>query len=276
MKTSPNSPYRVLCKLLIALAIFAGSNTASAQIIYQYASPAGFETLADDTPTNFTFVVGGGLSVERIGSLGDGLVAETSNITIASTSPFNPPWVAGNRSYFQLAFDTDDGLDGTATYEFIFASPLTTAGYLVFADLDFDEQVNIRAYDESDVLIPFANLTFTQQNGNEPGASSSAYIDWTNFSPGTYSGRLANIVADGLDNPIVTISSNVTISRLVYEFNNNPTNDNSLNNSIRFNFIERTGTPATMQPVPVLPPLALLLMILAVGTVAFLTQRRKA
>jgi hypothetical protein len=62
----------------------------------------------------------------------------------------------------------------------------------------------------------------------------------------------------------------------VYEFNNNPTNDNSLNNSIRFNFIERTGSLATMQPVPVLPPLALLLMILAVGTVAFLTQRHKA
>ena len=276
MKFCPSSSVRAVCQLLMALAILAGSAATSAQVTYQYANPTGFGSLADNTPANFPFVAGGAISIERIGSLGDGLVAGSDSLTISSTSPANPPWVAGSRNYFQLEFDTDDGLDGTATYEFIFASPLTSAGYLVFLDLDFDEQVSVQAYDENDDLIPFANLTFTQENGDQPGADSAPYISWTNFAPGTYSGRLANIVPDGLDNPAVTISSSVAISRLVYEFDNNPTDDDTLNNSIRFNFIEPVNRSSTLEPIPVLPPVAMLLMVLAMGTVAAYAQRRKA
>lgn len=261
-------------KTLLAICAVAisclASPSASAQTSYTYAQVTGFDSLADDTPASFTFRTPADLTITRTGALGNGLTASTNSVTFANT---NPAWIAGTRAFYQLAFDEANGAGSTASYGFNFSVPLPASGYLIFVDLDVDEQVRIRAYDAGDNLIPFSSFTFVKQDGNDAGGTPADYVAWTDVTPGTYSGQLANIAyRNPGDNPVVTLQSSVPIKRLVYDFDMDP-NASVFNNSIRFNFIDVQQAQA--QSIPTLSPwgMAVLFSLLGLSTILILRRR---
>ncbi len=199
---------------------------------YFYAATAGFESLTTNSPANFALLTNT-VTITRQTNLSPDMTQSTASLTFSATSPANPDWVAGTRDFYQVALDTTTGSPGTVTYQFAFATALPTSSFLVFADFDVQEQVSIRAYDETDTLIPFANTSFSKQNGQDAGGSSAPT---TYTSVGGYTGRISDTGNSGLNNPVVSLNATVPIKRVVYEFNLNPNSVTGLTNSLRFNF----------------------------------------
>lgn len=235
-----------LVLVLIASAVMPEARSEASQFIY--ASPAGFSSLNSGTSISFGL---GDLSVTatRLSSFtaNNGLTLGSEVITFPTTSPSNPPWIAGARDMFRLRFDDGDGskVDGTVTVQYEFSSPLPTTSYLVFADFDVKESLKVQAYDATDTLIPFGSLSFARQNGRQPGGDSLSLPTWS--SEGGYSGVIAygpNPISHWSD-PVVTLQSSVAISRLVYESDNDPY-DTVSNNDLYFNF----ATPAVPEVDP--------------------------
>lgn len=217
---------------LLAITLFLAYAPCSNAADYFYANTTGFGALTTNSPANFS-MTGNTLTITRLTNLSADMTQTTASLTFSATSPANPDWVAGNRDFYQVALDTTTTSPGTVTYEFAFATALPTSSYLVFADFDVQEQVAIRAYDGTNTLIPFANTTFSKQNGNQVGGSSAPT---TYSSLGGYTGVIADTGNSGLDNPVVSLNATVPIQRVVYEFNLNPNLVSGLTNSLRFNF----------------------------------------
>ena len=260
----------------IAIAFFFAAiftSSVYAQTTYTYAKVAGFSSLADNSPGVFQFRTPNDLTITRVGSLGAELTASTNQVIFSGSPPeSNPAWIVGTRDFYQLAFISDVG-SATAVYEFTFSTPLSVSDYLVFVDLDFDEQLKIKAYDANNDLIPYASLTFAKENGNEPVETPSNYISWT--AEASYSGVLANILrlSNG-DNPVATLRSAVPIKILRYEFNMDP-NGSVEKNSIRFNFASALNT--TAQPIPTLTEWGMIILssLLALGAAVSLRRQRQ-
>jgi hypothetical protein len=127
----------------IAIAFFFAAiftSSVYAQTTYTYAQVAGFSSLADNSPGVFQFRTPNDLTITRVGSLGAELTASTNQVIFSGSPPeSNPAWIVGTRDFYQLAFISDVG-SATAVYEFTFSTPLSVSDYLVFVDLDFDEQ----------------------------------------------------------------------------------------------------------------------------------------
>ena len=236
-----------------ALLLAAMTNPASATT-FAYAQTTGFGALVRNQATGFDFEGTGDLAITRLtslaaGSPGAGIFAGRTSVSFSATAPGNPAFIAGDREFFQLEYRDTSGPGSTVSYRFSFAQGLGTSSYLVFADLDFREEVSIRAIDLSGNLIPYASLSFAQHNGNDPDGASAAYVAWTSLLG--YSGKLANTVVQGRDDPVVTLQSAVVIGRLEFDFELDPANTVS-NNSIRFNVARPLPEEVVTPPEP--PP----------------------
>jgi len=244
----PRRPAGLLMLVVVLAATVAVSATRADASQFVYASPTGFSAL--NTGTSISFGLGDlSVTATRLSSFtaNNGLTLGSEVITFPTTSPSNPPWIAGARDMFRLRFDDGDGskVDGTVTVQYAFSSPLPTNSYLVFADFDVKETLKVQAYDATDTLIPFGSLSFARQNGREPGGESLSLPTWS--SEGGYSGVIAygNNPISHWSDPVVTLQSSVAISRLVYESDNDPY-DTVSHNDLYFNF----STPAVPEIDP--------------------------
>lgn len=214
---------------------------SSSAVTYVYASVTGFSSLPLGTPRSFNLLGSGDLSITRLTSTsGTGISASSSNLTFSAVSPLNPAFIAGTRSFYNVLFSNAVSNTGTISYEFNFLGGLTTLSYLIFCDMDFGQEVGIKAYDMNGNLIPYSEFTFSKHNGNDPNGSTLNYIAFTDVNPVDYSGKLSNILQGNLQNPVVTLRSSVKIRKLIYEFNMNPTGT-IIGNSLGFNFASPSG-----------------------------------
>ncbi|MFM7186104.1 MAG: hypothetical protein ACKO4Z_15230, partial [Planctomycetota bacterium] len=181
------------------------------------ANTSQFTGLALNTPTAVNFLGTGDLTMKRTSVIGSPIVAGTWNGTF--TTPVggepNPDWVLGTRSYFELDCVTTGSAQSKVSYEFQYSGGLPINTKLVFIDLDWSEQVAIKAYDASNTLIPFANTSVLFSPG---GDATPRYqdISWAASSGAT--GLLRNTFNDSESNIIASISSAAAIHRLVYDF----------------------------------------------------------
>lgn len=229
-----------------AALLLAGFAPLASATSFDYAQTAGFGALVRNQATAFDFEGAGDLSITRLSSLaagaaGAGIFAGRATASFSASAPANPAFIAGDRHFFQLEYHDANGPGSTVSYRFSFAQGLSTSSYLVFADLDFREEVSIKARDLNGNLIPFSKISFLQHNGNDPQGATAAYVAWTSLLG--YTGKLANTLVEGRDDPVVSLQAAEVIGSLEFDFELDPANTVS-NNSIRFNFARPLPEPA--------------------------------
>ena len=141
---------------------------------------------------------------------------------------------------------------------------------MVFSDFDSYEGLAIAAYDQSNNLIPFANLTFSRLDGEMVGGASLATPTWTDTNPtsgwatdnapwigtGAVSGFLQDTGNSSLDDPTVALQANTSISRVSFYYNAESISGTG-SNTLRFNFaspslVPGSGPSSVPGPLPVL------------------------
>jgi hypothetical protein len=227
---------RQAVSITVAISCLSCAVVANAASTYYYASTSGFSSLTTNNPVQFALSDDVGqfntLTIRRLTDLSANMSQSTPDLTFSATAPENPDWVAGSRSFFQVAMNTTNSSPGEASYELSFATPLATSSYLVFVDFDVQESVSIKAYDASDSLIPYANISFSRQNGQ---SSSGATVPSSFDELAGYTGRLSTSNDSSRSDPVISLSSSVPIKRLVYDWDLNPSDRLNQNNSARFN-----------------------------------------
>lgn len=240
------------------------SNAAVSAPIWVNLDTSQFTGLALNTPTAVNFLGTGDVTMTRTSVVGATTVPDTWSNTYAATvgSNSNPDWVQGARTYFELGVPAAGTAQSKVSYELLFNSGLATSSKLVFIDFDWSERVTIKAYDASNVLIPFANTAVLFSPG---GDTTPRYqdISWAASSGAT--GLLSNINDDSETNIIASISSTTSIYRLVYEFDFSQVDASGA--TVRFQLAADASTP-----VPV--PSSLALLSLTLGGLAFGQWRR--
>jgi len=250
---------------MVVTACLALSTSVSAET-WVNADTTQFTTLGLNTPTAVNFLGSGDLTMTRTTTIGAPIVTGTWSKTF--TTPVNgqpnPDWVLGPRTYFQLTSGTAGTVASTVTYEFQFATGLTTNSQLVFIDFDSLEQVSVEAYDTSNNLIPFATTSLLLSPGED---TSPVYtgISWAASSGVT--GLLKNTDNDSESNIIASISSSTSIQRLVYGFNFSQVDANG--GTIRF----QLASPA---PIPEIDPAGIgAVLALVTGALGLVERRRR-
>lgn len=223
---------------IIAAVVLAPAASAA---IYEYADTTGFTTgsFPSTSSKQFAFPANGGpITMARTTTVGTGLSLEERAVTFSGSAPYNnPDWITGARSFYGIR-DSGTSNNPTITITGTFTSPLPTAGYLVFTDVEFGEQVTVRAYNGAS-LIPFGDLTFTKWNG---GSTSGTSVNTTWNSQGGASGILVSGTPYGFSNPVVTLQSSQPVSSFEYVFDMGPAS-----NSLGFNFaVEVVPEPTTV------------------------------
>lgn len=254
--------------MLVVVVGLAWNASVSAET-WVNADTTQFTTLVLNTPTAVNFLGSGDLTMTRTTTIGAPIVTGTWSRTF--TTPVggqpNPDWVLGERTYFHLGTGTTAGtVASTVSYEFQFATGLTTNSQLVFIDFDSLEQVSVEAYDTSNNLIPFANTSLLLSPGED---ASPVYtgISWAASSGMT--GLLKNTDNDSESNIIASISSSTSIQRLVYGFNFSQVDSNG--GTIRF----QLASPASPAPIPEIDPAGIgSVLALVAGAFALLARRR--
>jgi hypothetical protein len=225
-----------------AAAIGSPSDGRADAATWNYASTAGFPMLATGVSGMFDFQSSGDLRITRTTEIaGTGMSASIRTVDFSTSSPWNPAWIAGVRSLYQVEYD-DETSGPEVSYEFNFAGGLPTSSYLVFADLDHKERVGIAAYDLAGDLIPFEAFAFVRQNGNQPGGDSLTSVHWEVSQPSRLSGRLRSTEVGDYDDPVVTLQSSVVIGRLEYHFDLDHHQSPQVN-VVAFNFAGLVPTP---------------------------------
>lgn len=230
-----------VCSALAAL------HSGAASAAYLYADPTGWTSLS----------VGGGsatqswkgtndLTVSVLNNADAGLTLGTQTLNFPSSSPSNPEWIAGSRSFLNVAYDDITGTDDDVTFQFEFATSLSPQDYMVFADFDFGEEIYVNAYDASNNLIPFSAFTFQKENGLASGGSTYANINFLDGSPYSSSVHLQSPGTSSSSNPVVTLQSATPISRLEYSFVMDSQGLSVGSNSIRVNFATAVPEPGTL------------------------------
>lgn len=240
------------------VAVLLAASVAPADM-YQYADTTGFTIglfPGGATPTQFAFPAAGGpIDMTRTSSVGTSLSLTTRTVTYSAASPFgNPAWIAGTRDFFGIVH-SGSGAPGM-TFTSAFTTPLQSDAFLVFTDVEFGEKIYVRAYNGAS-LIPYANLSFTKWNGNDPSGTT---VNTTWNEELGYTGLLLSGTPFGFSNPVVTLQSSEPISSLEYTVDMG-----SANNSLGFNFAV---------PVPVPEPSTLGLLT-ASGVAALPWFRRR-
>jgi predicted outer membrane repeat protein len=211
-----------------------------AETDYIHSSTMGFSTLTSATPATFKFNRNKLITITQTLAAGNGITQSNDCLIFSATSPSNPSYVAGKRSFFSVSFNTATGTGSTVSYEISFSTGLSTNGRMLFRDFDVNEIIRIKAYNASNVLIPFSDLTFTRHNGQETNGASVTTFQFSDIGS-AYSGQISDNGGVSTNDIVASLQSAQVISRLVYEVEMNPTVSTSLSNTIGFNFVE----PAT-------------------------------
>lgn len=232
------------------LGFFVGMRQADAS--YVFADPTGFASQATGTSSTYNFQGTGDLSV-NVAVKGSNISWGTSTLNFTGAGLSNPAWMGGSRQMFKIEYNgsSDGGPYELAEIEFTFANPLSTSSYMLFTDFDSYEGLAIAAFDGSNNLIPFSDLTLVRVDGEEPTGSTATTPTWSNTNPtqgwtsvssntgwvGTsaVSGYLQETTNVSTSNVGTAIRSATAISRLVFYYNAEAT-DGTGSNSLRFNF----------------------------------------
>lgn len=215
-----------------------GAPAGSAESDHTHAQTLGFATLALSTPTVFKLNRDNSLTMNMT-SKGTGLTFKTDCYVMPS--PSNLPYVAGLRSFFEISHNAVNGTS-TATIEITFQTGLPTNGYMLFLDFDANEEISIKAYNASNVLIPYNDLTFIRHNGQSATGSTITTTVFTDLGA-SYSGKVEDEGGTSQNDIVVSLNSSQVIKRLVYEIQMNPTASTTLTNTMGFNFVVPT-TPS--------------------------------
>jgi hypothetical protein len=250
-----------MARLAAALVAVLVAASVAAADMYQYADTTGFTIglfPSGATPTQFAFPAAGGpIDMTRTTSTDTGLSLTTRTVTYSAASPFgNPEWIAGTRNFFGIV-DSGTGATPVMTFTSAFTTPLQSDAFLVFTDVEFGEKIYVKAFNGAS-LIPYANLSFTKWNGNDPSGTT---VNTTWNAEAGYTGLLLSGTPFGFSNPVVTLQSSEPISSLEYTVDMG-----SATNSLGFNFAA---------PVPVPEPSTLgLLTASGVAALPWFRRRR--
>lgn len=239
---------RILVSCLLAL--FASARQADAS--YVFADPTNFSSQATGTPSTYNFRGTGDLTV-NVAVKGSNISWGTSTVNFAGAGLNNPAWMGGSRQMFKIEYtgSSSGGPHELAEVEFTFANPLSTSSYMLFTDFDSYEGLAIAAFDGSNNLIPFSDLTLIRVDGEEPTGSTATTPTWSNTNPtqgwtsvssntgwvGTsaVSGYLQETTNVSTNDAGTAIRSATAISRLVFYYNAESTSGTG-SNTLRFNF----------------------------------------
>lgn len=227
---------RTATAILAALALMPAAYGG----LYEYADTTGFTTgsFSSGSSKQFAFPANGGpITMTRTTTVGTGLSLEQRTVTYSGSAPYdNPDWIAGTRSFYGIR-DSGTGVNPVITVSGTFTNPLPITGFLVFTDVEYGEQISIKAYN-GDSLIPFGDLTFTKWNG---GSTSGTSVNTTWNTGAGLSGILVSGTPYGFSNPVVTLQSAQPISSFDYTIDMG-----SAINSLGFNFTVPVPEPATV------------------------------
>ena len=242
-----------------------------AHAAFVFANPAGFESQGKSA-SSYNFLGTGDLSVTAPFQ-GSNITFSTSSVDFGVVGTNNPAWTGGIvQPMFRIEYSgsASGGPNELAQLDFTFANLLSSQSYMVFSDFDSYEGLAIAAYDQSNNLIPFANLTFSRLDGEMVGGASLATPTWTDTNPtsgwatdnapwigtGAVSGFLQDTGNSSLDDPTVALQANTSISRVSFYYNAESISGTGSNN-LRFNFaspslVPGSGPSSVPGPLPVL------------------------
>jgi hypothetical protein len=224
-----------------------------------FVDPTGFDAQTTSTPGSYNFPKIGTITA-NVKFLGDGISLGTRTLDFDGPGLSNPSWMGGTREMFNINYDgsASGGPRELMEIEFVFSTRFSNASYMLFNDFDSEEGVAIAAFDVNNSLIPFADLTLTRVDGEQPGGASSLMPLWLDYNPtndwasgnspwsgtGAVSGFLVDTEDDSNDDVGVAISSSRTISRVVYYVNMET--DSTGGNNLRFNFASPVPEPGSI------------------------------
>ena len=244
-----------------------------AHAAFVFANPAGFGSQGASVST-YDFLGIGDLVVTAPFQ-GSNITFSTSSVDFGVRGTSNPAWTGGTvQPMFRIEYSgsASGGSNELAQLDFTFANLLSSQSYMVFSDFDSYEGLAIAAYDQSNNLIPFANLTFSRLDGEMVGGASLATPTWTDTNPtlgwvtpdntgwvgasGAVSGFLQDTDNSSLDDPTVALQANTSISRVSFYYNAESISGTGSNN-LRFNFaspslVPGSGPSSVPGPLPVL------------------------
>ena len=236
-----------------------------------FANPAGFGSQGASVST-YDFLGTGDLGVTAPFQ-GSNITFSTSSVDFGEVGTNNPAWTGGIvQPMFRIEYSgsAPGGPNELAQLDFTFANLLSSQSYMVFSDFDSYEGLAIAAYDQSNNLIPFANLSFSRLDGREPGGASFTTPTWTDTNPtkgwatnnspwvgaSAVSGFLQETDDISLSDPTVALQANTSISRVSFYYNAESISGTG-SNTLRFNFaspslVPGSGPSSVPGPLPVL------------------------
>ena len=203
-----------------------------AHAAFVFANPAGFESQGKSA-SSYNFLGTGDLSVTAPFQ-GSNITFSTSSVDFGAAGTSNPAWTGGTvQPMFRIEYSgsASGGPNELAQLDFTFANLLSSQSYMVFSDFDSYEGLAIAAYDQSNNLIPFANLSFSRLDGREPGGASFTTPTWTDTNPtqgwatadntgwvgvSAVSGFLQETDNISQSDPTVALQANTSISRVSF------------------------------------------------------------
>ena len=242
-----------------------------AHAAFVFANPAGFGSQTSASSA-YDFLGTGDLGVTAPFQ-GSNITFSTSSVDFGEVGTNNPAWTGGTvQPMFRIEYSgaASGGPNELAQLDFTFAHLLCSHSYMVFSDFDSYEGLAIAAYDQSNNLIPFANLSFSRLDGREPGGASFTTPTWTdtnptkgwatNNSPWVGASAVSRFLQEtddiSLSDPTVALQANTSISRVSFYYNAESISGTG-SNTLRFNFaspslVPGSGPSSVPGPLPVL------------------------
>lgn len=269
------------CLATVAITLLCAA-AGPAEAAYIFVDPTGFGSQTSSAQGTYGFAGYGSVTVD-VDFQGSGISFATSSINSEGAGLANPAWMGGLQPMFRIVYagSASGGPKELAELQFTFSTPLSTASYMLFTDFDSYESVAIAAFDNLNALIPFADLTTTRVDGQQPGGASNPMPVWSDTNPtqgwattdntgwvGTaaVSGFLQDTSFVSTDDTGIAIQSARPISRVVL-YANMESISGTGNNSFRFNFAS---------PVPTSVPEPSAVVLLGLGLLGACGLRRKA
>ena len=243
-----------------------------AHAAFVFANPAGFGSQTSALSL-YDFLGTGDLGVTAP-FIGSSITLGESYVDFDAPGTSNPAWTGvTDQPMFRMSFNgvEDGGPNELAQLDFTFTNLLSSQSYMVFTDFDSYEGLALAAYDQSNNLIPFANLSFSRLDGREPGGASFTTPTWTDTNPtlgwatadntgwvgaSAVSGFLQETDNISQSDPTVALQANTSISRVSFYYNAESISGTS-SNTLRFNFaspslVPGSGPSSVPGPLPVL------------------------
>ncbi len=238
---------------------------------YIFANPSGFGAQTSGLSV-YDFMGTGDLGI-TVPLQGSNISFSTTTVDFGTAGTTNPAWAGGIQNMFRINYTGSQSGDSVelALLDFSFANALSTQSYIVFADFDSYEGLAIAAYDLTNTLIPFANLSLTRMDGETPGGSTSTTPTWTDTNPtigwgggdnaswggaSAVSGFLQDTTNSSTNDIAVALQANTDISRVTFYYNAESISGTG-GNTLKFNFAapdpaQAGGSAAVPGPLPIL------------------------